>query len=299
MDRTEILAALATAGLIVTETELHLQRREGRIQAKLPDGRMAWFPLDDDGQDGMARERRILRLLEDRCAFLAPRVLAVGEDGWDLRQPVPGVCDAGSLYDRLRGDHGLAARLGADIGHILAEQHGKIGAADLDGWLRPEVAWPEPDAWIAERLPRVIQDAGLLKRIAEGLARYRAQAVAPGDRVLAHCDLGLHNFALDPANDRVAGVFDYEGAAFADRHHDFKYLIFPGGHEAMLEGAIAAYEPLTGVRLDRPRIRLYNAACAIGFLANRAGHGAEESWCGRTLAEDLAWTDEALSALGI
>jgi hypothetical protein len=36
------------------------------------------------------------------------------------------------------------------------------------------------------------------------------------------------------------------------------------------------------------RVRLYNGACAIGFLANRCGHAAHEKAHGRTLAEDLA-----------
>jgi hypothetical protein len=32
----------------------------------------------------------------------------------------------------------------------------------------------------------------------------------------------------------------------------------------MLDAALEVYEPAVGRRLDRDRIRLYNAACAIG-----------------------------------
>jgi len=42
--------------------------------------------------------------------------------------------------------------------------------------------------------------------------------VAARDRALVHGDLGLHNLALDPETDAVNGVFDYDGAAWADRH---------------------------------------------------------------------------------
>ncbi len=56
-------------------------------------------------------------------------------------------------------------------------------------------------------------------------------------------------------------------------------------------------EPAVGRSLDRNRIRLYNAACAISFLAFRAGTPAEEKPCGRTLAEDMRWVRTALSKL--
>jgi aminoglycoside phosphotransferase (APT) family kinase protein len=57
--------------------------------------------------------------------------------------------------------------------------------------------------------------------------------VAARDRALVHGDLGLHNLALDPETDAVNGVFDYDGAAWADRHHDFRYLPFDVGREDM------------------------------------------------------------------
>ena len=62
----------------------------------------------------------------------------------------------------------------------------------------------------------------------------------------------------------------------------------------MRDGAVAMYEPATGIRIDRERVQLFNAVSAIGFLAFRHEHDAAEAWCGRTLAEDIAWTDAAL-----
>ncbi len=58
-----------------------------------------------------------------------------------------------------------------------------------------------------------------------------------------------------------------------------------------------------GVRISRARVILYNAACALSFLGHRAGTRPEERCCGRTLAEDLAWTrhavDRALALAGV
>ena len=147
----------------------------------------------------------------------------------------------------------------------------------------------------------MVTDAGLLRVIERVLWSYEDQQedTAPSDRALNHGDLGLHNVAFVPGTDEVAGVFDYDGAAWADRHQDFRYLLFPGSaDETILDGALEIYEPLLGLRLDRERIRLGNAACAIGFSAIAAALRPKRNSCGRTLAEDLHWVTHALQGLG-
>jgi hypothetical protein len=138
--------------------------------------------------------------------------------------------------------------------------------------------WPETGAWIGERLPSVIDDRGLIRVLADVIEEYEGMAVDAADRALVHGDLGLHNLALDQA-DAVNGVFDYDGAAWADRHHDFRYLLFDVGREDILDAALRIYEPAVERSLDRNRIRLYNAACAIGYLAQgRRPARAEVVW---------------------
>src|SRR5262249_38602490 len=147
-----------------------------------------------------------------------------------------------------------------------------------------------------ERLPGVVADDALLVRILAALERYAELRVAADDAVLVHTDLGLHNIVLDPATHAVLGVFDYDSAAWADRHHDFRYLIFDLRPPDLLGAAFAAYEPLVGRQIDPGRVRLYNALCAISYLAYRRGP-AEEKSCGRTLAQDLAWVRDALAPI--
>ncbi len=65
----------------------------------------------------------------------------------------------------------------------------------------------------------------------------------------------------------------------------------------MLDAALEVYEPAVGRRLDRDRIRLYNAECAIGYLAFRSGAAPDQKSCGRTLAEDLRWVRTARAKL--
>jgi hypothetical protein len=95
----------------------------------------------------------------------------------------------------------------------------------------------------------------------------------------------------------MRGVFDYGDAAWADRHHDFRYLVFDEKRPEALDAALELYEPALGRPLRRDRIRLYNAVCAVSFLAFRVGTPPEQRSCGRTLAEDLSWVRSALARL--
>lgn len=290
-------AALREAGIEVSPAQIRLEARDERWLVSLPGECLAWFGANIRGRERLKVERRVLRLLAQRCAFGAPRILFESTQGWDIRRAVPGLCDPWGLYRRTRTDSPLARRIGRAIGSILLEQHTRIAATDVAGWLPSRPEWPQPSDEIRRCLPEVIDDRGLLAAIDRALAAYDAVPVAAEDRVLVHGDLGLHNLAVDPATDEVRGVFDYVGASFSDRHHDFRYLIFDHARDDALEAALEAYEPALGRRLRRDRIRLYNAACAIGFLAFRRGVPPDQRSCGRTLAEDLQWVRGALARL--
>jgi Phosphotransferase enzyme family len=301
MDAEIACALLRGAGYSADPQEVRVEGRAERWAVTLPGGRMAWFPMNPDAAGRLAVERRILDLLAARCSFRAPRVVHADEAaGWQLRELVPGIFDPWALYRRVQADRVLARRIGRALGSILAQQHVCAGPDDVAGWLPRRLPWPAPSAELWATLPQVVTDAGLLHVIARVLQRYEdaTDKAAPGDRVLAHGDLGLHNIVLAPGTDEVAGVFDYDGAAWADRHQDFRYLLFDKESEEMLDGALEVYEPATGRHLDRDLIRLGNAACAIGFLAFRCGTPPEARSCGRTLAEDLDWLGWALRGLG-
>ena len=224
--------ALREAGFPHPAEALHIDAREERWAVSLPDGHIAWFPASEAGAARLAVERRVLGLLAKRCSFRVPEIPFVSNSGFDVRRMVPGRRDPWGLYRRCQADRRLAQKIGRAIGQILVEQHTRIVRADAAGWLRQHVPWPETGAWIGERLPSVIDDRGLIRALADVIEEYEGMAVDAADRALVHGDLGLHNLALDQA-DAVNGVFDYDGAAWADRHHDFRYLLFrcpPRGH---------------------------------------------------------------------
>ncbi len=286
--------ALRSAGVSCSPKDVVLAAREQRWAVSLPGGRIAWFPASEQGCRRLDIERRVLRLLAERCSFQAPRLLFVSDRGFDLRQMVPGRCDPWGLFHRCRTDSKLARKVGRSIGTLLAEQHANIDEADVAGWLPRRVAWPERSQWIHARLPHVVDDRDLVRMMETAIERYEAVPVGAKDHALVHGDVGFHNLALDPLSDTVNGIFDYDSAAWADRHHDLRSLLFDVDREDMLDAALEVYEPATGCRISRDRVRLYNAACAISYLAFRMGSRPDQRSCGRTLAEDLQWVRTAL-----
>jgi hypothetical protein len=299
LDAEAACAALREDGFEVAAGDLRVAPREDRWAVALPGERMAWFPANGAGAARLGVERKVLRLLAERCSFSAPRIIFESHSGFDVRALVSGLNDPWHLYLRFETDRAAARRIGEAIGAILIEQHTRITQPDVAGWLPLQVKWPESGDWVRSRLPHVIDDERLLGQMDAVFRRYEQIDVKPEDCVLVHTDLGLHNIVVDPLTAELRGVFDYDGAAWADRHHDFRYLVFRAGDEETLEAALAVYEPALNRRLDRDRIHLYNAACAIGFLAYRHGVPPDEKWCGRTLADDLAWVRHALARLGI
>ncbi|HTC50424.1 MAG TPA: aminoglycoside phosphotransferase family protein [Steroidobacteraceae bacterium] len=292
-----ISAALLEAGFRHDPRALELHLSKERVAVRMSHDRMAWFPSSQAGHALLTKERRVLRLLERYCHFPAPRVLYEDERGWDLRALVKGAVRPSGLTERIMGDCAFAHAFGEDLGRMLAQQHARIPAAELTGWLPTVPNWPRAED--LAHLPETVGDNRLRGRIARALERRAELTRSLRDPVLVHADVAPHNLAVDPASFRVVGLFDYEGAAFGDRHHDFAYMVFSSAETPMLEGARASYESELGIRIDRDRVRLLNAVAAIGFLAFRHGHLPEEAWCGRTLTQDLAWTNDALERVGI
>jgi aminoglycoside phosphotransferase (APT) family kinase protein len=296
LTQEDILHRLRLAGIAVNETRLWVESRKGRILVHLDDDRVAWFPEHPEGRVAAENERRILRLVETYCRFRAPRILYENAEGWDVRAIVPGVA-ATDFLTQVRTDPRAAERTGAALGRILAEQHTRIPASDLDGWLARIPQWPRSAA--IANLPKVIEDFRLLARIRCALEHWGEIGLHVSDAVLVHCDLGSWNLAVSPATGDVQGVFDYGDAVLGDRHQDFKYMQFHRPEEqVMLDAAIKSYEDTARIILDRERIRFFNAIEAIGFLGFRFGHTSDERWCGRTLREDVEWTTTALEAAG-
>jgi len=285
---------LRAAGIAIRPADIDIREREDRFAALLPGDHVAWFATGPTGARRLASEARVLDLIARHCGFAAPRVLEA-HAAWQLRRLVPGAVDPWAAYRRVVADPAYAASIGSTIGAMLADQHLSIPAAEL-AWLPRRSSWPYPLVTIAANLPQVIGDDLLIEQALATIARYDQVQSATIDRVLTHGDLGLHNLAF-AADGSIAGIFDYDDAAFSDRHDDFEFLLFDTTGDAMLGAAIVGYEAAGGAPIDRAMVALFNAANAIGFLADRLGSGPDDKPAGRTLAEDLKWTTQAMARL--
>src|SRR5262249_50688167 len=154
--------------------QIEISRRDERWAVFVPGERVAWFPASELGSRQLAVERRVLRLVGQRCSFQVPRALWMSHSGIDVRQMVPGRCDPAGLFQRCQIDAPLAQRIGREIGAMLAQQHTRINAADAGEWLPRQVAWPQQAQWIRERLPTVVDDADLVRRMGAVIDRYEA-----------------------------------------------------------------------------------------------------------------------------
>jgi hypothetical protein len=158
-----VCEALRSAGVSCLPKDVVLVAREERWAVSLPGERLAWFPASEEGSRRLNIERRVLRLVAERCSYHFPRLLFVSDRGFDVRQMVPGRCDPWGLFRRCQADSNLTRKIGRSIGSMLAEQHVKIDEADVAAWLPQRVAWPEPRRWINERLAHVVDDQGLIR----------------------------------------------------------------------------------------------------------------------------------------
>jgi aminoglycoside phosphotransferase (APT) family kinase protein len=143
-----------------------------------------------------------------------------------------------------------------------------------------------------EKVRQVVPDPALRASVEKVIDLVAEIEPADVDRVLIHGDIGSHNFAFDPVTLELRGLFDFEGAAWADRHWDFEYLHSYG--PAFQSAVLGRYESLIRVCVSAWRIAVYHAAAAISFLACRVDQEPRDRSFGRNLSEDLNWTSEAV-----
>lgn len=292
---------LLTAGVHVPRAKLILERREQRWMLTWADpAHLAWLPAGADGTTQLDIENRMLALVAKHCSFAVPRTLYFDPaSGLAIRTRIPGAVDPAGLHARVRRDPALGGRLGQWLGRALAELHA-IPASSVGGWLPARPNWPAPLASIRENLPQVLDARSpLLPRLSALLRHYEALIDRQHDPVPAHTDLGFHNLVVDPESGLPRGVIDFDASAYVDRHLDFRYCVLDTPDTSLLDRALKSYFDATGRTLETKKIYLHNALSACSYLASRVGQDANTKCCGRTLAEDSAWTDTALRRAGL
>lgn len=291
---------LSDLGVDVSSDDLRLERRDDRWLIKWPGERIAWIAASEFAVARLQRERQILRTLQGRVPFELPIVIAqTGDGASQLRTWIQGIVDPRAVHRRVVMDPDFALKLGRSLGRAIAAIH----MQDVDEFLKallPRVPdLPTSCDEFFDKLLRVVDDpaihAGAQSVMTSYLDILESLSVEP--RALVHGDLGFHNLVLSQDMSRIKCIIDWESACWFDPHLDFRYLLADFDHLTLFDAAVTGYEQSGGSRINRHRVVLYNAVSALGFVAHRDGVPPDVKWCGRTLAEDVAWTHRALQML--
>ena len=73
--------ALRSADVTCSPKDIAVVARDERWAVSLPGERIAWFPASEAGNRRLDLERRVLRLIAERCSYQAPRILFVSDSG--------------------------------------------------------------------------------------------------------------------------------------------------------------------------------------------------------------------------
>ena len=120
------------------------------------------------------------------------------------------------------------------------------------------------------------------------LEAYAAPDEDAGEQVLTHGDIGMHNLAVDPATGRLVGLFDFDLAAWDDRHVDL-YSLHSYGDD-FVELTLDAYMTVAGRRPSARRAGLHHLLGAFEALAGALAEG-DPYW----IARRRRWVDGAIA----
>jgi aminoglycoside phosphotransferase (APT) family kinase protein len=181
-------------------------------------------------------------------------------------------------------------RLAGELGRALAELHGSVTPAEAEA-LGVPMGEPLPLAVadLHRRLAGCLPEPALAPALDAVLERCAALGEEEGaGRVLIHGDPCAANLVIDPEAGRLVGMFDFEYAAWADRHEDF-YSLHSFG-DAFTERALDAYAAASGVRPSIRWAALHHVYAAFYALA-----GALATADPGKVADQLRWVRGALA----
>jgi len=169
-------------------------------------------------------------------------------------------------------------RLCTDLAHVL----GQLRAGRVSRWPGPEIGWVERWELLAEHVrAEVVRGLPLAGRqLAEAELAAAVQAARGAPAGLLHGDLGSSNLLVDPADGRLTGVLDWEGAGPGDPAVDLAAIrstLDKDPRQPSLLGLLLEQDPALAADLARA------GAYLATFALQEALHGVRTD-------DDAAWT---------
>lgn len=220
------------------------------------------FPRHAEAAARLQVEARLLALLAGRLTIPVPQMqVHVGPPVFSRHAKLRGEHLPPLAYAAL--DAVAKARLAQDLGRFYAELHGipqdaarSAGAGDVDPWLTA-------DQIAQHALPRLAPELRVAAQAT--LAAYADLPPDPLGQIYGFFDGHGWNMAFDFQRGNLAGIYDFADSGIGDRHREFIYpsLISPD----LTARILTAYEGLTGLRIDRPRVALLTGVHRLWELA--------------------------------
>ena len=236
------------------------------------------FPGGETAAAALRREVRLLAVVRPHLHLPVPAMtLHEGPPPFSRHEKLPGEAldRAGYLLlsetqrQRLAGD---LARFFADLHAISPETMRQAGAERVEWWdTRPATLQP---VW--EALPADVRPAAR-----NAIVAYRRMPNESADEVYGFFDAHGWNMAFDHQDGRLEGIFDFADSGLGPREREFVQVSLV--HPELAVRAMAAYERISGRRMDRRKVYLLAAAQRLSEFA-----GALESGENHDLAKGFA-----------
>jgi len=236
---------------------------EDRCVVEVNDALILKIPLNEETQKWMAREHWVLNALQDQTSVTIPTPFFVAHQIFCYAyRKVPGVLLTDEYYWTLtkkqKQDFTIA------IANFLSELHSFFDVSDdiAAGLQSPED--PLSARQLRQRLLLLLEQSQQLHIVEQILDLYEQIEPSSEKTVVLHGDLHGWNNVLDPASNRLIGVFDFNGTCIGDPHLDFRYFFYTDPN--LLEAVTAHYQAVSGRKLSLSRCILYAAATDLSDL---------------------------------
>lgn len=225
---------------------------------------IARFPKSADSIPAMQKEEKVLSLLRGKTSFRTPEIFYVGREYFfDIYPLIPGVQFRPPFLDSLSDE--AKEECAKSLGSFLAEIH---RAAPIELARQAGIGsgqWPVEVVELRSKLAPISYDNEVKEFIDRALGRYERHISSPQNLRMLHNDFSVQNFAVDPKQRRIIGIFDFSDACIGDLHQDFQYLHSFGADFA--ETAIAEYQRVSGVSVSIDLVQLLHVVTLCSHVA--------------------------------
>jgi aminoglycoside phosphotransferase (APT) family kinase protein len=220
------------------------------------------FPRHEAAAARLRKEARLLAATRPRLSMPVPEMtLFEGPPLFSRHPKLAGEHLTSAVYATVSQTG--RARVASQLARFYAELHA-LDAAELAALGAGRIAaWLPTAEIVAKALPRLPEP--FRRRAQDALGAYERLPLDPSGETFGFFDGHGWNLAFDADRERLNGVYDFGDSGLGPLHQEFIYSSLSSFD--LTDRIVAAYEGLTGRRLDRRRIDLLTGMHGLSELA--------------------------------